>query len=108
LLGLSYQPKLESGQRTQQEIDELFSQLRERSQLSLEIKSCPHGAGPPVCWCRKPLPGLLVLLLRRHCLDPARCLYLGTGAADRGLAERVGVPYRDADDYFEEGGWEVD
>ena len=25
---------------------------------------CPHEAGPPKCWCRKPLPGLIVEWMR--------------------------------------------
>ena len=51
---------------------------------------CPHGEGPPACWCRKPLPGLGVLLVERHRLDPARCLYVGDGAADDAFARALG------------------
>lgn len=42
--------------------------------LDVEAVSCPHPPGPPVCWCRKPLPGLGALLVARHGLGPARCI----------------------------------
>ncbi|MET0554133.1 MAG: aldo/keto reductase, partial [Vicinamibacteria bacterium] len=45
---------------------------------------CAHAQdGPPLCWCRRPLPGLGVLLAARHRLDLARCTYVGRDAADR-------------------------
>jgi aryl-alcohol dehydrogenase-like predicted oxidoreductase/predicted kinase len=59
---------------------------------------CPHAQdGPPVCWCRRPLPGLGVLLVARHRLDPARCTYVGRDAADRAWARVLGFAYEDAD-----------
>jgi histidinol phosphatase-like enzyme len=70
--------------------------------LGLEIDHawCPHGDGPPVCWCRKPLPGLGVVLIERHHLDPARCVYVGREASDRTFARALGFTYRDAADVF--------
>ncbi len=62
----------------------------------LDIVWCPHGAGPPVCWCRKPLPGLGLVLARRHGLALARSVHLGRGAADRGFAARLGARFIDA------------
>lgn len=61
---------------------------------------CPHPAGPPICWCRKPLPGLGVLMMHRHALDPARCLYVGAGPQDQGFARRLGVTFAPADEFF--------
>jgi aryl-alcohol dehydrogenase-like predicted oxidoreductase len=59
---------------------------------------CAHAQdGPPVCWCRRPLPGLGVLLIARHRLDPARCTYAGRDAADRAWARVLGFAYEDAD-----------
>ncbi|MCB9596490.1 MAG: aldo/keto reductase [Sandaracinaceae bacterium] len=57
---------------------------------------CVHPAGPPVCWCRRPLPGLVVEWMRRERVDPARSRYVGASAADATLAERLGIPYTDA------------
>ena len=58
---------------------------------------CAHAQdGPPVCWCRRPLPGLGVLLAARHRLDLARCTYVGRDAADRAWARVLGLAYEDA------------
>jgi predicted kinase len=32
----------------------------------VEVAWCPHAAGPPICWCRPPLPGLAVSFAHRH------------------------------------------
>jgi hypothetical protein len=47
---------------------------------------CPHGGGPPVCWCRPPLPGLPLAFSRAHGVDPARSILVGTSRAHRNLA----------------------
>lgn len=60
------------------------------AELGIAIASCPHPAGPPVCWCRKPLPGLGLLLARQLDLDLARTIVVGSSAADRGFASRLG------------------
>jgi hypothetical protein len=54
---------------------------------------CPHGGGPPRCWCRPPLPGLPLAFAHAHRLDPARCTMLGTSAAHRTLAATLGARY---------------
>jgi aryl-alcohol dehydrogenase-like predicted oxidoreductase/predicted kinase len=59
----------------------------------VETATCPHGGGPPVCWCRPPLPGLLLAFARRHGVDPARSLVVGTSAAHRTLADALGAAY---------------
>lgn len=60
---------------------------------ALRLLTCRHPAGPPVCWCRKPLPGLAVRLLLEEGIDPARSLWVGTGAADRRLAAVLGFRF---------------
>jgi aryl-alcohol dehydrogenase-like predicted oxidoreductase/predicted kinase len=54
---------------------------------------CPHGGGPPVCWCRPPLPGLPLAFARAQRVDPARSILVGTGAAHRTLARTLGARY---------------
>ncbi|MBZ0236673.1 MAG: aldo/keto reductase [Deltaproteobacteria bacterium] len=61
----------------------------------LDVVVCPHPAGPPVCWCRKPLPGLGLLLTRRHGIDLARSWHVGRGPADKGFAARLGLRFAD-------------
>ncbi len=63
--------------------------------FDLDVAVCPHPAGPPVCWCRKPMPGLGLVLARRHDVDLARSVHVGPGAADRGFAARLGLRYVD-------------
>ena len=54
---------------------------------------CPHAGGPPVCWCRPPIPGLPLVFARAHDLDPARSILIGTGPAHRNLAAALGARY---------------
>jgi aryl-alcohol dehydrogenase-like predicted oxidoreductase len=54
---------------------------------------CPHGAGPPSCWCRPPLPGLPLAFARAHGVDPSSSIVVGTGPAHRTLATALGSRY---------------
>lgn len=101
VLGLSWQPEIDAGQRTRQETDAVIERARQLLGVDVEIEYCPHAAGPALCWCRKPLPGLGVALIERHALDPSRCLYVGAGAQDPGFARRLGFEYRDAAEFFD-------
>jgi len=46
----------------------------------VESALCPHGAGPPACWCRPPLPGLPLAFARAHGLDRSRSILIGAPA----------------------------
>jgi hypothetical protein len=52
---------------------------------------CAHRTGPPVCWCRKPLPGRVIEAAMRHGLDLRSCVIVGSGSLDGVLAERTGM-----------------
>ena len=93
LIGLSWQPAIAERQRTPADVEAVFARMNERLGLTIEVEYCPHAAGPPQCWCRKPLPGLGVLLIDRYRLDPAACIYVGDGPQDAGYAERLGFQY---------------
>jgi aryl-alcohol dehydrogenase-like predicted oxidoreductase/predicted kinase len=54
---------------------------------------CPHAAGPPVCWCRPPLPGLPLAFAREHGIDLTRSVLIGSGPAHRTLATTLGARY---------------
>jgi aryl-alcohol dehydrogenase-like predicted oxidoreductase len=60
---------------------------------AVETALCPHPAGPPVCWCRPPLPGLALAFARRHGVDPARSTLVGSTPAQRTLATTLGARY---------------
>jgi aryl-alcohol dehydrogenase-like predicted oxidoreductase/predicted kinase len=59
----------------------------------VESVVCPHPAGPPICWCRPPLPGLPLAFARKHAIDPARSIVVGASPAHRTLATTLGARY---------------
>ena len=87
---------------TAEHVDADYARMQERLGVAMDILYCPHGGGPPICWCRKPLPGLGVVFIERYRLDPSRCIYVGNGPQDPGFARRLGFQYRDAADFFSE------
>jgi histidinol phosphatase-like enzyme len=101
LLGISWHPEIADGSASASDVEAGFARTRELLGVDLPIEYCPHPGGPPICWCRKPLPGLGVVLIERHGLDPAQCVYVGAGPQDPGFARRLGFVYRDAADFFD-------
>jgi aryl-alcohol dehydrogenase-like predicted oxidoreductase len=61
-----------------------------------ETALCPHPGGPPVCWCRPPLPGLALAFARAHDVDPARSTLVGNAPAHRTLATTLGARFVEA------------
>ena len=59
----------------------------------VEGRLCAHGGGPPTCWCRPPLPGLLLAFARERGVDLARSVLVGTSTAHRTLAATVGARF---------------
>jgi hypothetical protein len=100
LLGLSWCPQIEDQTMTREQVDAGFARTLTELGVSMEVLYCPHAAGPPKCWCRKPLPGLGIMFIQRHRLDPAQCIYVGSGPQDPGFARRLGFQYRDAGEFF--------
>jgi aryl-alcohol dehydrogenase-like predicted oxidoreductase/histidinol phosphatase-like enzyme/predicted kinase len=100
LLGLSWQPEIADETVSPSQVNESLARMRTLLGVALEVEYCPHRAGPPACWCRKPLPGLGVLFIQRHTLDASKCIYVGGGPQDPGFARRLGFQYRDAADFF--------
>jgi histidinol phosphatase-like enzyme len=91
------------GTQSHEGVDAVFARMNELLGFPVEVAYCPHPAGPPACWCRKPLPGLGVLFMHRYGLDPARCIYVGNGPQDPGFARRLGFTYAEARDFFASG-----
>jgi aryl-alcohol dehydrogenase-like predicted oxidoreductase/predicted kinase len=60
---------------------------------SVETALCAHPAGPPICWCRPPLPGLALAFMRAHGVDLASSLLVGSSPAHRTLATTLGARY---------------
>lgn len=100
LLGLAWRPEIADQTLTIDQVQAGFARMQELLGVSMEILYCPHGAGPPICWCRKPLPGLGVVFIHRHRLDPPQCIYVGAGSQDPGFARRLGFQYCDVRGFF--------
>ena len=100
LVGLSWQPEIAEGRRTAEDTRRCFEALRDALGVEMSFAFCPHGGGPPICWCRKPVPGLGVAEARARGIELGRSLHVGKGPADRQFAERLGMAYVEADTFF--------
>ena len=100
VIGLAWHPEVATGEASEGDIMACFERTHALLGLALEPGWCPHPPGPPVCWCRKPLPGLAVSFVVRHGLDPRRCTLVGPSAQDRTLAERMGFNYVAPEAFF--------
>jgi histidinol phosphatase-like enzyme len=78
---------------TPDRLDLLARQLAAAVSGPVAAAVCPHAGGPPTCWCRPPLPGLLLAFARAHEIDPAHSTVIGTGPAHRTLATTLGARY---------------
>jgi aryl-alcohol dehydrogenase-like predicted oxidoreductase/predicted kinase len=76
---------------TVDELTEVVEVLAAEVSGPVESALCPHPAGPPICWCRPPLPGLPLAFAREHDVDPSRSILLGTSPAHRTLATALGA-----------------
>ena len=60
---------------------------------AVEAVVCPHPGGAPTCWCRPPLPGLILAFARAHELSWSRSTLVGTTPAHRTLATTLGARF---------------
>jgi aryl-alcohol dehydrogenase-like predicted oxidoreductase len=74
-------------------LDEPRRLVQEEVSGPVDAAVCPHPGGPPVCWCRPPLPGLPLAFARERGIDPARSILIGAGPAHRTLATTLGAAY---------------
>lgn len=82
----------------------LAAMLREASGREVAdgaIALCPHVLEEP-CSCRKPAPGLLLQIMSHYRIAPALTLFVGNALTDRQAADRAGVEFAPAADFF---GW---
>ena len=82
VLAMSWQPEIAAATRSDADVRATFAHICELTGVPIELEYCPHPAGPPICWCRKPMPGLGVVFIHRHRLDAGHCLYVGEGPHD--------------------------
>ena len=96
LFAIAWRPQLDQDITSEEMVRACFERTKQLAGAEIEFACCPHPAGPPICWCRKPLPGLVLQFAFRHQLALDECLLIGRSPADRTLAERTGMRYLDA------------
>jgi predicted kinase/histidinol phosphatase-like enzyme len=90
----AWRPQVARAETTISEVDRCFERLRAELGVDLDVACCPHDAGPPACWCRKPIPGPVIEFAMRRGASLARSVIVGASAADRTMAERIGAELR--------------
>jgi aryl-alcohol dehydrogenase-like predicted oxidoreductase/histidinol phosphatase-like enzyme len=100
LFAHAWRPQIEQGVTDAPAMAACFARTRSLLGLDIDIACCPHAAGPPACWCRKPLPGLVLEFVLRRAIALRQCMVVGRSAADRTLAEKLGVPCHEAETFF--------
>lgn len=69
------------------------SQWVEALGLEIAIYTCPHPAGAATCWCRPPMPGLLVLARYRAGAHPSCCVVVGATSHAERYAKAAGAEF---------------
>ena len=100
LLGVSNQSGVAKKLLTHERAIECFEETNRLLGLSIDYHFCPHSVPPIICYCRKPLPGLGVLLIEKHKLNPDECIFIGDMTSDKTFAERSGFKFALAENFF--------
>jgi aryl-alcohol dehydrogenase-like predicted oxidoreductase/histidinol phosphatase-like enzyme len=96
----AWRPQVARGETTSEAVDACLAKLCEIIGGAVDVACCPHDAGPPVCWCRKPIPGSVLEFAMRSGVSLTRSIFVGSSAADRTLAERVGARFESSEVFF--------
>jgi len=100
LLGVTTQSGIGKGVVTAEMVRECLSETRHLVGHDIETLMCVHYNFPVQCFCRKPQPGLGVMLARKYDLDPSACVMVGDMKTDETFAKRCGFQFAWADDFF--------
>ena len=87
----AWRPQIARGETTLAEVAACFAALADQLGVPVDTACCPHDAGPPACWCRKPIPGAAIEFAMRRGVALDRSLVFASSAADRTMAERIGA-----------------
>jgi aryl-alcohol dehydrogenase-like predicted oxidoreductase/histidinol phosphatase-like enzyme len=100
LFAHAWRPQVARGELSAEAVTRTFERMGEILGLDIDAGYCPHDAGPPVCWCRKPLPGLLLEFSLRHGVRLEDSIMVGLGAADRTMAQRLRMTLLEPAEFF--------
>jgi histidinol phosphatase-like enzyme len=100
LFAHAWRPEVTRGQIAPASVDESFQRARELLAVEIDFTYCPHDAGPPVCWCRKPIPGSVVEFAMRRGVSLTSSIVVGRSAADRTMADRLGAEYQSTESFW--------
>ena len=98
----AWRPQIARNVITAESVDACFVRLGEFLGFGIDVACCPHDAGPPVCWCRKPIPGSVIEFATRRGVSLSRSIVVGTSAADRTMAERIAARFESSQSFFED------
>jgi len=57
----------------------------------VDFAVCSHPGGRPICWCRPPLPAMVIAFAERHRIDLRISKLIGASATDRAMARALGM-----------------
>ena len=100
LFAHAWRPRLARAETSLSEVETELAQLREQLGGDIEIACCPHDAGPPICWCRKPIPGSVIEFAIRCGVRLGDSIVVGGSPADRTMAERIGASFQATTSFF--------
>lgn len=100
LLGVTTQSGIGKGHLTEADARACIEETNRQIGLDIETLFCPHYNFPVACYCRKPLVGLGVQLIKEYDLDPAQCIMVGDMKTDETFAQRCGFQFQYADRFF--------
>jgi hypothetical protein len=100
LFAHAWRPQVARGSMAREDVEAEFAKTRADLGLDITFACCPHDAGPPICWCRKPLPGSVLEFAISRSIALDRSMIVGTSSTDRTMAQRLGIPFHDASHVF--------
>jgi len=90
----AWRPQIARNELTAGDVEASLARLRDVLRGDVDTAYCPHDAGPPICWCRKPIPGSALEFARRRGVSLRQSIVVGASAADRTMAARIGAEFR--------------
>jgi len=100
LFAHAWRPQVARGSMTREDVEAEFAKTRADLGVDISFACCPHDAGPPICWCRKPLPGSILEFAISRGIAFDRSMIVGTSSTDRTMAQRLGATFRDTNEFF--------